>query len=103
MRAMLPEAFIFEGETWVATSFSKYTKAMAKAMTTGAMSQFGLDKLMADFQGLPVKQIMRMNMLAGYEMETLVLSIVEEDTPDSLFDMPTGLKEIPMPSPQMGR
>jgi hypothetical protein len=102
-RAMIPEAFIFEGDTWIAPSFSKYTKAMAKSMSTGAMSQFGLDKMMADFQGLPVKQIMRMNMLAGYEMETLVISVVEEDTPDSVFDLPAGLKEIPMPTPQIGR
>ncbi len=101
-RAMIPEAFIFEGDTWISTSFAKYTKAMTKAMSNAAMSQFGLDKMMADFQGLPVKQVMRMNMLAGYEMETLVLSIVEEDTPDSLFDLPTGLKEIPMPTPQIG-
>ena len=100
---MIPEAFIFEGDTWIAPSFSKYTKAMAKSMSTGAMSQFGLDKMMADFQGLPVKQIMRMNMLAGYEMETLVISVVEEDTPDSVFDLPAGLKEIPMPTPQIGR
>lgn len=102
MRAMLPEAFIFEGDTWIASSFAKYSKAISKAMTTGAMAQFGFDKLMNDLQGLPVKQVMRMNMLAGYEMETLVLSIVEEDTPDSLFDLPTGLKEIPMPTPQIG-
>lgn len=102
MRAMLPEAFIFEGDTWIAGTFSKYTKAMAKSMSTGAMSQFGFDKLMADLQGLPVKQVMRMNMLAGYEMETLVLSVVEEDMPDTVFDLPTGLKEIPMPMPQIG-
>jgi len=102
LRAMLPEAFVFEGDTWIAESFGKYTKAMAKAMTAGAMAQFGFDKLMADLQGLPVKQLMRMNLLAGYEMETLVLSVAEQDTPDSVFDLPTGLKEIPMPTPQIG-
>lgn len=102
MRAMLPEAFIFDGDMWIAGTFSKYTKAMAKSMTAGAMAQFGFDKLMNDLQGFPVKQVMRMNLLAGYEMETLVLSIVEEDTPDALFVMPTGLKEIPMPTPQIG-
>jgi hypothetical protein len=102
-RAMIPQAFVFEGDTWIAAGFSRYTKAMTKAMTTGAMSQFGFDKLMADFEGLPVKQVMRMNMLAGYEIETLMLSIVEEDAPDSVFDLPSGLKEIPMPTPQIGR
>ena len=68
-------------------------------MTTGAMAQFGFDKLTAALQGLSMKQVMRMNLLAGYEMETLVTSVVEEDTPDSVFDLPTGLKEIPMPTP----
>lgn len=102
MRAMFPEAFIFEGDIWLANSFTKYTKALAKALTAGALAQFGLDKLMNELPGLSMKQTMRMNLLAGYEMETLVLSAAEEDTPDSLFDLPSGLKEIPMPMPQIG-
>ena len=101
-RAMIPEAFIFEGDTWIADSHSKYTKAMAKAMGTGAMAQFGFDKLIDSMPGVTMKQIMRMNLLAGYEMQTVVSSIVEEDMPDTVFDLPTGLKEIPMPTPQIG-
>lgn len=101
-RAMIPEAFIFEGDTWIADSHSKYTKAMAKAMGTGAMAQFGFDKLIDSLPGVTMKQVMRMNMLAGYEMLTVVSSIAEEDMPDTVFNLPTGLKEIPMPTPQIG-
>jgi hypothetical protein len=101
-RAMIPEAFIFEGDSWISPSHAKYAVATAKMMTSGAMAQFGFDKLTAALQGLSMKQVMRMNLLAGYEMETLVTSVVEEDTPDSVFDLPTGLKEIPMPTPQIG-
>lgn len=101
-RAMIPEAFMFEGDSWISPSHAKYAGAMAKTMTTGAMAQFGFDKLTTALQGLSTRQVMRMNLLAGYELETLVTSVVEEDTPDSLFDLPTGLKEIPMPTPQIG-
>jgi len=95
--AMMPSEFIFEGESWVAPQFGKYTVALAKSALAGPMQQFGFDKLLADLDGLSVKQVMRMNLLAGYEMETLVTSAVEETVPASMFEVPAGFKEVPMP------
>ena len=101
--AMMPSEFIFEGDSWVSPQFDKYTTAMAKSAMTGPMQQFGFDKLMADLGGLSVKQVMRMNLLAGYEMETLVTSAVEEAVPASAFEVPAGFKEVPMPGGGMGQ
>lgn len=95
--AMIPREIRMDGDMWVSDRFRQYGKAMAKALAGGPMSQMGFDKLMGDVDGLMVKQIMRMSLLPGHEMETLVLSVVEEDTPDSIFDLPAGLKEVPMP------
>lgn len=101
--AMMPSEFIFEGDAWVSPQFAKYTAALAKSSMMGPMQQFGFDKLMADLEGLSVKQVMRMNLLAGYEMETLVTSAVEETVPASAFEVPAGFKEVPMPDGGMGQ
>jgi len=101
--AMMPSEFIFEGDTWVTPQFDKYLKAMAKSQSAGPMQQFGFDKLMADLPGLAVKQVMRMNLLAGYEIETLVTSAVEETVPASAFEVPAGFKEVAMPGGGLDR
>lgn len=100
--AMIPREFIFEGDTWVAPQFGKYIKALAKSATAGPLAQFGFDKLLTDLNGLAVKQVMRMNLLAGYEMETLVSAATEEAVPASTFDVPAGYKEVPMPTQGIG-
>lgn len=95
--ALLPREFTFEGDMWVAPQFSKYTAAVAKSALAGPLAQFGFDKLQEGLDGLAVRQVMRMNLLAGYEMETVVVSAVEEAAPASSFDVPAGFKEVPMP------
>jgi hypothetical protein len=100
--AMMPREFIFEGDSWVTPQFDKYMKALMKTAMAGPLAQFGFDKLMTDLGGFAVKQVMRMNLLAGYEMETVVISAVEEAVPASAFDVPAGLKEVPMPTPGIG-
>lgn len=97
--AMIPKEIKADGDLWIAPVHAKYVKSMAKAISLGPMAGMGLDKMMGDFQGLTVRQVMRMSVLAGHELETLVLKIVEEDVPDTVFDVPTGFKEIPMPTP----
>lgn len=99
--AMIPKEFVFEGDMWVTSQFGKYMKAATKAMASGPMAQFGFGKLATEVGGLSVKQVMRMNLLAGYEMETLVLSAAEESVPATAFDLPAGLKEVPMPTPSI--
>ena len=96
--AMIPKEIRMEGDMWQAPVYGKYTKGMAKALSQGPMAAMGLDKLMGDTQGFTVRQVMRMSMLAGYEMETIVTRVAEEDVPDTVFDLPTGFKEIPMPT-----
>lgn len=95
--AMIPREIRMDGDTWISERYGQYSKATAKALTGGPMAQMGFDKLLDGLNGLMVKQIMRLSLLPGHEMETLVISVVEEDTPDSVFDLPPGLKEVPMP------
>lgn len=99
MLAMIPSEIRVDGDMWVAPAHAKYTKSMVKALAQGPMAGLGIDKFLGDLQGLTVRQVTRMSMLAGYELETLVSKVVEEDVPDSVFDVPAGFKEIPMPTP----
>jgi hypothetical protein len=99
MLAMIPKEIRVDGDNWVSSAHAHYVKSMTKVLAQGPMAGVGLDKLLNDLQGLSVRQVMRMSMLAGWELETLVTKIVEEDVPDSVFDVPTGYKEIPMPTP----
>lgn len=97
--AMIPKEIRMDGDMWLASAFAKYTNVMAKALSQGAMASMGLDKMMSGLDGFSVRQVMRMSMMAGYELETLVSHAAEEDVPDSVFDLPTGFNEIPMPTP----
>jgi hypothetical protein len=99
--AMIPTEIRVDGDMWIADAHAKYAKAMAKAMAQSPMAAMGFDKLMSALDGFSVRQVMRMSMLAGYELETLVSRVAEEDVPDSVFDVPAGLKEIPMPTPNI--
>jgi len=96
--AMIPSELRVDGDTWVAQVHGKYTKSMARVLAQGPMAGMGLEKMLTDLQGLSVRQVMRLSMLAGYELETLVSKVVEEDVPDTVFDVPAGFKEIPMPT-----
>jgi hypothetical protein len=96
--AMIPKEIRVEGDNWVAPAHTKYMKTMSKVLAQGPMAGLGLDKILNELQGLSVRQVVRMSMLAGWELETLVTKVVEEDTPDSVFDVPAGYKEVPMPT-----
>ena len=97
--AMIPKEITGDSDTWVAPVHAKYVKSMAKAFSVGPMAGMGLEKMLGDLQGFTVRQVTRLSVLAGYELETLVMKIVEEDVADTVFDVPTGFKEIPMPMP----
>ncbi len=101
MLAMIPSEMTVDSEMWLANVHTKYTKAMAKVLTQGPMAGLGLEKMMGDLTGLNVRNVSRMSMLSGYEIETVALKVVEEDVPDSVFDVPAGFKEIAMPMPNI--
>ncbi len=96
--AMIPKEIRMDGDMWQAPVYGKYTKGMTKALSQGPMAAMGLEKLMGGLEGFTVRQVMRMSMLAGYEMETVVTRAAEQDVPDTVFDLPEGFKEIPMPT-----
>jgi hypothetical protein len=97
--AMIPKEIRIDGEQWVAPVHTKFMKTMTKVLAQGPLAGVGLDKLLGDLQGISVRQVMRMSMLAGWELETLVSKVVEEDVADSVFEVPKGYKEVPMPTP----
>jgi len=98
MQAMIPKEIRVDGDAWVAPVHVKYMKTMAKVIAPGPLAGVGLDKLFNDLLGLSVRMVMRLNILKGWELETLVSKVVEEDVPDTVFDLPAGYKEIPMPT-----
>lgn len=101
LSAMIPKEIVVEGDTWISPQHAKYTKAVAASMSLGPLSQFGLDDLAASVNGLVLRQTMRVSLMAGFQMEQVVLKVSEEAAPAGAFDLPTGLKEIPMPTPQI--
>lgn len=99
MLAMIPTEIRVDSDMWLADGYAKYTKGMARVMAQSPMAGLGLEKMMGELTGLNVRNVARMSMLPGYEIETVALKVVEEDVPDSVFEMPAGFKEIPMPMP----
>lgn len=99
LAAMIPKEIVVEGDTWLSEKHAKYAKAAMVAMSAGPLGQFGLDEMGDALSGLTLKQTMRISMMPGIELETLVLKVSEEATPAGAFDLPTGLKEVPMPTP----
>jgi len=101
MAAMIPKEITMDGDIWVSDAHAKYAKGMARMFEQSPMGAVGLGKVMGDLNGFSVRNVMRMSILAGYEMETLVSQVAEEDLPDSVFDVPPGFKEVPMPTPRI--
>ena len=99
--AMIPKEIKADGSVWVADAFPKYKTAMTKAFVTGPLSTIGLEKSVNDLQGLILRFVMSLSLAAGWELETVASKVSEEDVPDSVFDLPAGYKEIPMPTPNI--
>jgi hypothetical protein len=95
--AMIPKEIRVDGRVWVTPEHSKYAKGMTKAFVQGPLLTIGLDKPVNDLQALMVRSVMTVSLLSGWELETVASKVVEEDVPDTVFDVPAGYKEIPMP------
>lgn len=101
MLAMIPSEMQIDGELWQADVHQNYTKGMVKAMAQGPLAALNFDGMFAKLTGLTLRQVMRVSVLPGYEIETVVSKVVDEDVPDSVFDVPAGFKEIAMPMPNI--
>ncbi len=95
--AMIPRELVIEGDNWVAAEYAKYMKGGMAALSAGPMAQMGFDKLADSLDGFPVRSVMRTSVPAAIEIETLVTKVGEETVPAAVFDLPTGLREIPFP------
>ena len=91
--AGLPSEVSISIENWTAEALEPYGTKMLRG--NPVMAAMGLEAT-ADI-GFALRQIMRSELFAGYEMETTVLSVAEEDLPDSLFEVPDGYREVPPP------
>ena len=90
----MPNELSVTGDIWLAPQFARYAKMMP-AMANG-LAAFGMDTLNAE--GLPVRVVLRGEMFAGQEIETVVTSISELTAPASVFAVPSDYKEVPQPA-----
>jgi hypothetical protein len=101
--AQLPPGFPTEVvvaiENWTAEAYKAYGTQMIKS--NAAMTALGLADV-ADI-GFALRQIVRTPMLAGYEMETTVLSLGQVTPPAGFFEVPEGYREVPPPGMGRGR
>ncbi len=96
--AMIPKEVVVDGDMWMAPAFPKYSKIGAGMMSAGPLAELGLDKFMTgDMEGFLMRSIVRTSVPAAFELETVVLKVAEEDVPDSVFEVPAGFTEVPMP------
>lgn len=95
--AMVPKEIRVDGRVWVTQDHAKYAKGMTRAFVQGPLLTIGLDKPVSDLKALMVRSVMSVSLLTGWELETFASKVVEEDVPDSVFEVPEGYKEIPMP------
>ena len=92
-----PTELSITGDAWLAEQYKKYAAA-SRAMAS-ALGAMGLDQMMAI--GLPVRSIMRSELFAGKEIESIVTAIAEVTVPASTFEIPAGFTEVPAPMPAM--
>jgi len=92
---------VITGEAWVTDQFNKY-KGLSAGIG-GIGGSLGPDALSG--AGFPMRSIMRSDLFAGQEIETVVTSIAEVPAPSGAFDVPAGYKEVPpqIGMPPMGR
>ena len=98
---MIPKEIKADGHLWVSPTHAKYARGMTRAFVQGPLLAIGLDKPINDLKELVVRFVMNVSLLPGWELETVASKISEEDVPDTVFEVPAGYKEIPMPTPNI--
>jgi len=81
-------------ENWTAEAYKAYGTEMIRG--NPAMSALGLAEV-ADI-GFAMRQIVRSQMLGGYELETNVTSVTEVTPPAGFFEVPDGYREVAAPA-----
>ncbi|HLG59442.1 MAG TPA: hypothetical protein VI485_29150 [Vicinamibacterales bacterium] len=92
-----PTTLMFEGESWVTDRFASYASALTaplQAILPGPLAT------LAAQDGLAVRTITRSAQF-GYEIESIVTKLEEMTVAPELFEIPTGYKEVPRPSPRL--
>ena len=90
----LPTEIRMTIENWTAEALETYGTQMLRG--NPMMSALGLEAV-ADI-GFALRQVVTSELFAGYEMETTVTSVAEEDLPEALFEVPEGYREVPAPA-----
>jgi hypothetical protein len=99
----MPRELSVSGDVWLAPSYARYSK-MAPALSNGLAAALGMENLFAD--GFPMRLVVRSELFAGQQIESVVTSIGEVSVPASTFEVPAGFVEVPqppMPSLPVGR
>jgi hypothetical protein len=99
----MPRELSISGDVWLAPAYARYAR-MAPALSNGLAAALGMENLAAD--GFPMRLVMRSELFAGQEIESVVTSISEISVPPGTFEIPAGFMEVPqppMPSLPMGR
>jgi hypothetical protein len=89
----MPTEVAITGEAWLADEYSKYaTSASSLGALVGTTGGGSLANL-----GFPMRSVLRGDVFAGQEIESVVTSISETPAPDGAFDIPAGFTEMPPP------
>jgi hypothetical protein len=90
----MPRELSASGDVWLAPTYARYGK-MAPVLSNGLAAALGMEHLFAD--GFPMRLVMRSELFAGQEIESVITSISEVSVPASTFEIPAGFTEVPQP------
>jgi hypothetical protein len=90
----MPSELSISGDIWLAPQYARYTKLMPPV--ANGLAAIGMDT--ASATGFPMRVVVRGEMFAGQEIESVVTSIGEVAAPASAFEIPDGYTEVPQPA-----
>jgi hypothetical protein len=97
--AGLPSDIRLSGEIWLAEAYARYAP-LIPVMASG-LAALGID--MREARGFPMRTVMRSELFAGQQVESVVTSLRELTAPADAFEVPAGFTEVPQPPvPGMG-
>lgn len=90
-----PKSLALAGETCLASEpYQKYAEMAAKRKVRDFMSELDMGKVL---QGsLPMRHTLTFGLI---QLDQVITAIAEEEVPASMFEIPAGYKEIPVPPP----
>ena len=96
----MPAEISVTGEAWLADQYKKYvtTSSLSALMGSATANPFAN-------AGFPMRSVMRSDLFAGQQIESVVTNISEAPAPEGAFDVPAGFTEVAPPRmglPPMG-